>query len=111
MTIAGIKIGVNFSQIQWQLTGCMCAVNDGINPRLARPPTNFCDGEDEGGGRSQVADSNDFGARCDGTPEAFHESLWRGHGEGHGVADIGRACFLADELPKQIHRAIFVISG
>src|SRR5690242_13685077 len=85
--VAGIKIGINIGQINWNLTRRMCPVDDADNACFTSATANFFHGENQRCRRSDVAEVNYFGTGRYTLPELFDKGFMSGDRQRHGVID------------------------
>ena len=111
MAVACVVVNAHCSEINVNLAGSVCAVDDGEDAFGAGALTDELRGKGERSGGGDVGEGDDFGSWRHAFPQALNEFLWRGERHGHGVIDVFHAALLKVEPPGIVDRAIFVIRG
>ena len=107
--VAGIGICIDCGEIERELTDCMGAIDDGQNAGETGAAADFLNRKRERGGRGDVTQKDDFGARIYRAPELFDKIFGRRHRHQDRHLAIDRAALAAVELPGQIESAVFVV--
>src|SRR5579859_4998947 len=99
MAISRIKIDPQRIELQGDMAGSVRAVDHRHNSGCPGALADLLNRKDQRGGRGDMADEDDAGARCHAAPECFDHLLIACKREWNGLIDIVDSVLPAEEAP------------
>jgi len=111
VAVGRVIVGVELTQVQWEVSRYVRAVDDGLDPRLSGAPAELFDRKRHGRRGRVVAEEERAGPRADSGPDCIDDLFRTRHRKPNRCPHIPRAEVSTDVLPGEVQSAVLEIGG